>query len=305
MPEGHTLHRLARLHSRRYTGCEVKVSSPQGRFAADAARLDGQRFAGAEAHGKHLFHDYGPHGVVHVHLGLYGSFTEIRRALFHSPKRHEPPAATTLAGVRAAPSAGRRMEQPRFELPEPAPVGQVRMRVVGPTHVTDLRGPNRCELLSRAEVETITARLGPDPLRPDADPQRAVDRISSSRAPIAALLMDQAVLAGVGNVYRAEVLFRLQIDPMLPGRAVGPTRAGELWADLVGLMQHGVRTGRIDTVRPEHLPEAMGRAPREDRHGGEVYVYRRAGLLCHICGTAVAMTELLARKLYWCPHCQG
>jgi endonuclease-8 len=268
MPEGHTLHRLARLHSRRYTGREVKVSSPQGRFAADAAKLDGRRFAGAEAYGKHLFHDYGPHGVVHVHLGLYGSFAE-------------------------------------FELPEPAPIGQVRMRIVGPTHATDLRGPNQCELLSRAEVDTITARLGPDPLRPDADPQPAVEKISSSRAPIAALLMDQQILAGVGNVYRAEVLFRLQIDPMLPGGALGRTRAGELWADLVGLMQHGVRTGSIDTVRPEHLPEAMGRSPREDRHGGEVYVYRRAGMPCHICGTAVAMTELLARKLYWCPHCQG
>lgn len=266
MPEGHTLHRLASLHHGRYAGHQVKVSSPQGRFATEAAQLDGRVFVGAEAYGKHLFHDYGGLGVVHVHLGLYGGFTE-------------------------------------FELPEPAPVGLVRMRIVGPAHVTDLRGPNRCELLTPAEMDAITGRLGPDPLRPDADPEPALERIARSAAPIAVLLMNQVVLAGVGNVYRAEVLFRLGIDPMLPGRKVG--REPELWDDLVALMAHGVRTGVIDTVRPEHLPEAMGRAPREDRHGGEVYVYRRAGMPCHVCATTVAMRELQARKLYWCPSCQS
>ncbi|MGH3469166.1 MAG: Fpg/Nei family DNA glycosylase [Thermocrispum sp.] len=267
MPEGHTLHRLARLHAGRYAGHRVTVSSPQGRFAAGAAQLDGQVFTGAQAYGKHLFHDYGGHGVVHVHLGLYGGFTE-------------------------------------FELPEPDPVGQVRMRIVGPRHATDLRGPNRCELLTDAEADAITARLGSDPLRPDADPAPAFDRIARSAAPIAGLLMDQEVLAGVGNVYRAEVLYRHGLNPMLPGRAAGRERAAELWDDLVVLMAEGVRIGRIDTVRPEHLPEVTGRAPREDRHGGEVYVYRRAGLPCHVCGATVVMRELLGRKLYWCPSCQ-
>lgn len=266
MPEGHTLHRLARLHNQRYAGHKVQVSSPQGRFAVEAERLDGRLFAGAEAYGKHLFHDYGPYGVVHVHLGLIGMVTE-------------------------------------FALPEPAPVGQVRMRLVGPTHGTDLRGPNLCELVSGAYIDICTSKLGPDPLRDDADPEVAAARIGRSAKPIAALLLDQAVVAGVGNVYRAELLFRHGIDPMTPGRAV-VGRWPELWQDLVPLMQHGVRTGSIDTVRPEHMPEATGREPRADRHGGEVYVYRRAGMPCHVCGTEVAMTELMARKLYWCPTCQ-
>lgn len=267
MPEGHTLHRLARLHTRRYAGHQVRVGSPQGRFAAGAALVDGRRFGGAQAYGKHLFHDYGEFGVVHVHLGLYGAFTEFRR-------------------------------------PEPAPVGEVRMRLVGPTHATDLRGPTRCELLTRPEVDAITARLGPDPLRKDADPAVAAARIGRSSAPIAGLLMNQQVVAGVGNVYRAEVLYRHGLGPMTPGRAAAG-RWPELWADLVQLMRHGVRTGSIDTVRPEHMPEVTGRAPREDRHGGEVYVYRRAGMPCHVCATEVQMTVLQGRKLYWCPGCQG
>lgn len=267
MPEGHTLHRLARLHQRRYAGAPVSVGSPQGRFTAEAAKLDGQVLTSAEAHGKHLFHHYGPLGTVHVHLGLYGTFAE-------------------------------------STLPEADPVGQVRMRLAGRTHWTDLRGPNRCELLDAAQVDAIKARLGPDPLRRDAKPDRAWERISRSRSSVAALLMDQAVLAGVGNVYRAEVLFRHGVAPLAPGRALDRALWDDMWADLVTLMRAGVRVGRIDTVAPEHLPAAMGRAPREDRHGGEVYVYRRTGMPCLVCGTAVAYQDLAGRKLYWCPTCQ-
>lgn len=268
MPEGHTLHRLARLHQRRYAGTRVRVGSPQGRFAASASVVDGEVLERAEAHGKHLFHVYGPDRVVHVHLGLYGTFTEA-------------------------------------ELPVAEPRGQVRMRVVGGTHWTDLRGPTACELLTDVEVAALRDRLGPDPLRSDADPDRAWRRISRSRTSIAALLMDQKVLAGVGNVYRAEVLFRHGIPPRTPGRELGADRWERIWTDLVELMTDGVRLGRIDTVRPEHTPEATGRAPRQDRHGGEVYVYRRAGQPCLLCGTEVATAELSGRKLYWCPTCQS
>jgi endonuclease-8 len=267
MPEGHTLHRLARLHQRRYAGAPVTVCSPQGRFTAEAALLTGRTMVAAEAYGKHLFHDYGPHGVVHVHLGLYGTFTEA-------------------------------------VLPQQPPVGQVRMRLAGRTHGTDLRGPTRCELLTEGEVDAIVARLGPDPLREDADPDRAWQRVSRSRTAIGSLLIDQSVVAGIGNVYRAEVLFRHGVAPTLAGRSVEHARWQAMWDDLVTLMRGGVRSGRIDTVAHEHLPEVTGRAPRRDRHGGEVYVYRRDGQPCLVCGTSVARSVLAGRNLYWCPVCQ-
>ena len=265
MPEGHTLHRLAKLHQRRYAGATVRVSSPQGRFSASL--VDGRLFERAEAHGKHLFHVYGPDATVHVHLGLYGTFTE-------SPH------------------------------PVTEPVGAVRMRLVGPTHWTDLRGPTRCEVLTDVEVAALHARLGPDPLRRDAKPDLAYARVSGSRQSIAVLLMDQTVLAGVGNVYRAEVLFRHGVHPFVPGNKVDRALWDDLWRDLVVLMSAGVKAGYIDTVRPEHLPEVTGRAPRQDRHGGEVYVYRRTGQPCLLCGTPVAAAELAGRNLYWCPTCQ-
>jgi endonuclease-8 len=267
VPEGHTLHRLARLHRRRFGGHPVAVSSPQGRFATSAQIVDGRVLAAAEAHGKHLFHRYGPDLVVHVHLGLYGAFSDVA-------------------------------------LPPQEPRGVVRMRMVGRTHYADLRGPTVCELITDDEATAIRARLGEDPLRRDADPDRAWARISRSRAPLATLLMDQSVIAGVGNVYRAEVLFRHGLDPQLPGRSIGRQRWDAVWADLVTLMRDGVRRGRIDTVAPEHHPRRTGRAPRRDRHGGEVYAYRRAGAPCLVCGTPIARAAHAARNLFWCPTCQ-
>jgi endonuclease-8 len=266
MPEGHTLHRLARLHQRRYAGAPVSVSSPQGRFA-DSKAVDGLVLHRTSAWGKHLFHHYADGRTVHVHLGLYGKFTEWAV----SPD-------TVI----------------------PAPVGQVRMRMVGTEYGTDLRGPIVCEVIDEAQINHVISRLGPDPLRRDADPARAWARVKASRRPIGALLMDQTVIAGVGNVYRNELLFRHRIDPYRPGRAVGEAEFSAAWTDLVALMKVGLRRGRIITILPEHdygLPSISPRRPR-------TYVYRRAGDPCRICGTMISTAELEGRNLFWCPTCQ-
>jgi endonuclease-8 len=116
--------------------------------------------------------------------------------------------------------------------------------------------------------------------------------------------MDQTVLSGVGNVYRAEVLFRQRIRPHVEGRKLTRRSWDGIWQDLITLMPQGVLDNRIDTVRPEHTPEAMGRPPREDDHGGEVYVYRRAGMPCLVCGSRIRTEVLAGRNLFWCGRCQ-
>ncbi|NUT42220.1 MAG: Fpg/Nei family DNA glycosylase [Thermoactinospora sp.] len=179
----------------------------------------------------------------------------------------------------------------------------VRLRITHRARIADLRGATACELLD--DRTALLARLGPDPLRDDAEPWLAFHRVRRSRLPIAALLMDQKVIAGVGNVYRAEVLFRHGIDPGKPGERVSAAEWESIWRDLVELMAEGVRLNRIDTVRPEHTPEEMGRPPRVDDHGGEVYVYRRAGQPCHVCGTEIRTAVLATRNLFWCPRCQS
>ena len=267
MPEGHVVHRLARRYSSAFRGHHVTVTSPQGRFAEGAAAVSGHVCTGAEAYGKHLFLTFDDDRSIHIHLGLYGKVTFGR------------------------------------QIP-PDPVGLVRLRIEGGGRWADLRGPSVCDLFLPGDVESILARLGPDPIRSDADPERAWKRLAASRAPIGSLLMDQSVFAGCGNIYRAEVLFRARINPYRESRTLSHQRFEELWSDLSHLMKLGVRRGRIDTVRPEHEPEVMGRESRQDPHGGEVYVYRRAGQPCWVCGTKVRTADMQGRSLYWCSRCQ-
>ncbi|WP_055703086.1 MULTISPECIES: Fpg/Nei family DNA glycosylase [Streptomyces] len=268
MPEGHTIHRLAADHRDRFAGRPVRATSPQGKFSDSAALVTGQVMDGAEAHGKHLFLGFEGTGWIHVHLGLFGKYA-------------------------------------LGEVPAPPPTDTVRLRLANDTYYADLRGPTTCALVTDEEKQAIHDRLGPDPLRDADGPEKAWRRVSRSRTTVAALLMDQKVIAGVGNVYRAEVLFRHGIDPYTPGKDLTEAQWTAIWADLVELMREGVRLNRIDTVRPEHTPEAMGRPPRVDDHGGEVYVYRRATMPCHICGGEIRTADLAARNLFWCPTCQG
>ncbi len=260
MPEGHTLHRLARDHDRWFAGERVAVSSPQGRFAG-AGLIDGEVFAGAEAHGKHLFHRYAGGEVVHVHLGLFGRFTH-----------HEPPP--------------------------PAPRDTVRMRIASGGHVIDLVGATACEVLTPDEVEGIRARLGPDPLRRDADPDLAFAALGRRSVGIGRALMDQAVLAGVGNVYRAELLYVHGLHPEVPARAIDRETWTSMWGTLVRWMRDGVRSGRIVTVDPAEVGTPKRRLTREEA----TYVYRSER--CIRCGSDVRRWDLAGRWAYACETCQ-
>jgi len=286
LPEGHSLHRLARSLTRSFAGQVVSTTSPQGRFVEGAARLDQAVLTKAEAWGKHLVVTFDEGQLLHVHLGLYGAWV-------------------------------------RYSGPVPEPVGALRLRMVGERYYADLRGPTACELLDPLEVEALYSRLGPDPLRKDADVGAAWARISRSRAPIGSLLMDQSVIAGIGNVYRAELLYRHGVSPFTEGRSLSQETFLAMWSDLVMLMKDGVRRGRIVTLDPDDVA-AIGeldgdrQAPDDpDLDGGEdtvarrrlrrntgVYVYRRNGRPCLRCGTAIALQELQGRNLFWCPSCQ-
>lgn len=266
MPEGHVIHRLAHALTESFGGRAVAVSSPQGRFADESRMLDGQVLEGADAVGKHLLVDFEP-GTVWIHLGLIGKF--------------------------------------RFtdEFPPPNP-RTLRLRIDDGGRAADLRGPQWCRLVTPGQRAEVVQASGPDPLRPDADPARAWRVVNRTRKPFAAVLMDQKAFAGVGNIFRAEVLYRHRIDPYLPAAELPREVFDSVWADLAVLMRAAVGVGRIDTVHERHSPEATGRPARVDAHGGEVYVYRRAGLPCHVCGTPVAHADLAGRNLYWCPVCQ-
>jgi endonuclease VIII len=272
MPEGHTLFALARDLDSAFADTQPAVSSPQGRFAAGAGLLDGRGFVHATSWGKHLFAEFEGDAWLHVHLGLIGTFT-----------------------IDARPYAG-----------EPPVVGQVRLRLATPEHVGDLRGPNLCAVITPDQVEAVTARLGPDPLRPDPGPEESWRRVSRSGRSIAELLMDQAVVAGIGNVYRSEVLFRQRVSPFRPGREIRRSTWEAIWADLVELMPLGVATGKIITIaeQEEQVRADIARGEVDRLEERTSYVYRRAGEACRVCGSKVRTQLVAGRNLFWCGRCQ-
>lgn len=286
MPEGHTVHRLADAFTAHFVGDVLQASSPQGRFTDGAAVLDGRRLLQAEAWGKQMFLLFEPDVWLRVHLGMYGMWR------FSGPG---------LAGI------GRRT---RGEAPEedeegrPIPRGVVRLRLASPTHLGDLSGPSVCALQSPEEKRATIASIGPDPLRPGARVKRAWDVVSASKMPIGQLLMRQEVVGGIGNIYRAELLFRARIEPHRPGRELTRGQWDALWRDAKALLRDGVRDGVIITTRPKDRPPGIPVVGRRMRRDARSYVAFRNGEPCRICGTPIRMEVMAGRKLYWCPTCQ-
>jgi endonuclease-8 len=263
MPEGHTIHRIAKDHTPLLVGMPVRVSSPQGRFETDAARVDGLVLENLEAYGKHLFYWWSNGDIGHVHLGLFGKFRVAK-----GPEATEP-------------------------------VGMVRMRLRTELATIDLAGPTDCTIGTREDRAAILARLGPDPLRRDAKPEVAIERMAKSKQPLGALLLDQKVLAGIGNVYRAEALFVNGIHPSRPGAETDPIELRALWTTMVAMLRKGVKDNRIVTVDPRELDLPRG---RRLRRGEATYVYHRDR--CLRCATVVQTVALAGRPCYFCPTCQ-
>lgn len=296
MPEGHSVHRIARQFALHFVGKKVAASSPQGRFAAGSAQLDGHVMTAAKAVGKQMFLEFDHDLWLRVHLGMYGAWDfagDITAdATIGAPRR-----------TRLRMAEQEKLEEPSDVFP-PEPIGAVRVRLLTDATCADLRGPTACEVLTPDHVQAVIDKLGPDPLV--NDPAQAEERflatVRKKPTPICLLLMDQSVVSGIGNVYRAELLFRARLNPHIPGRELPEQTIRALWRDWDHLLRVGVATGQMmtmDGLSPEAYDGAM--ASRSDRH----WVYHRAGLPCRVCGTAIVMEEIGGRKLYWCPKDQA
>lgn len=243
MPEGHLIHRYAREQHAALAGQVLAVSSPQGRV--DTGPYDGRPLRAVEAHGKHLLYHVADAPTLHVHLGMRGLFL-----------RYDDPAVPPRTGVR--------------------------LRLAGPAVAYDLIAPVRCEPLAADAERALRASLGPDPLRADADPGEAVRRLVAARAAVGAALLDQAVWAGIGNAWRAELLFLAGLDP--DARDVGPDAARRLWNLATRFLALGRDAGQV--VSDPDAPD-------------ERWVYKRAA--CRRCGAPVRTWQLGGRTAYACP----
>jgi endonuclease-8 len=245
VPEGHLLHRYADQMALDLAGAPVTASSPQGRF--DAGAVDGLVLERVEAAGKHLLHAFRNGPVVHVHLGLRGLYL-----------RHDDPAAPPRAGVR--------------------------LRLAGVRAAWDLIAPSACEVLDDAAAARLLTGLGPDPLRDDADEDDAVRRLLAARGALGAALLDQSVWAGIGNAWRAELLFVARLDPDTPCSRLDDRRARALWRLSRELLALGRDAGQV--VSDPSAPD-------------ERWVYKRE--VCRSCGAPVRTWTLGGRTAYACP----
>lgn len=332
MPEGHSVHRIARQFGVNFVGTAPEVTSPQGRFAQGAEILSHREMTDARAVGKQMFLEFDGEHWLRVHLGIYGAWNfagdvaidpEIQ---LHNTKFGRGRLGQTgMAGAIDSPvdndgedsvtsiGAPRRARVHMAEVDRadatngafpPEPVGQVRVRVLNDNVCADLRGPTTCEVLTPAEVDAVVQKLGPDPANAntEAERQRFVARAQKKKTPIGLVLMDQSIIAGIGNVYRAEMLFRARLDPHAPANTLDTVVLEELWDDWAHLLEIGITVGQmitIDGLEGEAYRRAL--AERDERH----WVYKLEGTPCKRCGTNILLEEFGSRKLYWCPSCQS
>ena len=293
MPEGNEIHRWAERHAAAFAGKGVRVDGPQGRFR-DSDVLDGRKLRRVMAVGKHLGYDFGKGRILHVHLGLQGDFTEgsgllpeIRGAV--RLRMWNAAAVKRLAVPGVSKRHGWYSSDDGTGYLDAAEVAWI-----------ELRGPSDCSIFSEQKWEALLKRLGPDPLNGDG-PEAMIEKVRKSKKTIGELLMDQSVAAGVGNIYRAELLFRARLSPFTPGREVEATTLRSIWKEAGALMRAGMVDRRIVTTKVADRLHTKGKVLKEEAH----YVYRRKGLPCFICGTEVLKREMAGRNLFWCPVCQA
>ena len=239
----------------------MKAASPQGRFEHGASVINNKSLVTSEAWGKHLFLTFSGETILHIHLGLIGKFRP--QALEHDPS------------------------------------DTVRLRLEG-SRAWHLTGPQKCALITREESLRVIDDLGPDPLRRGSKWEDFASGLTNRKTPIAISLLDQSVIAGVGNVYRAEFLFLLGIHPERPSSDLAQTELKDLWKMSVSQLRQGVRLNRIVTVSQTDSGTSPGRLKPEDA----LYVYKREGQPCRRCGSLIRVAKLAGRSCWWCDSCQ-
>jgi endonuclease VIII len=259
VPEGDNLARISDVLRRSLVS--QTVSDARGRGRVQFGRLVGSRVTGVEARGKHLLIGFDNGLTLHTHLGLHGSWHRYRPG---ENWRQAPSRAGAVVETAAA--------------------------------VAVCFDPTTVELMeTRAlAIHPALARLGPDASTADFDPDEAMRRLGSAdRAQVAIgdALLDQKILAGVGNVIRSEVCFIERVDPFRP----------------VADVDVGARRRLLDRSAAILKANRGGGARVTTSSGtaGRLYVYRRSGRPCFRCGTLIASRiSAGGRRVYWCPSCQ-
>lgn len=243
----------------------------RGQEAVLRTRLTGRRIAAVRRRAKYLVLDL-DQGRLIIHLGMTGQ-------IFAAPAGPLPVNGLPLL---------------------PDKHTHVVLRLTGPmcVYFRDIRQFGRLRLVSDPEEERLFARLGPEPLGRAFSPQTLRQGFSGKKAPVKALLLNQQVVAGLGNIYADEALFRARIHPQTPGRRITPGQARTLHQAIRQTLSEAIRF-RGTTMSDYYDPES--------RKGGfqdRLQVYGRPGEPCPNCGRPLRKSRIAQRGTHWCAHCQ-
>jgi formamidopyrimidine-DNA glycosylase len=231
-----------------------------------AAELQGELVAAVERRGKYLVVRFETGRVLLVHLRMTGSF-------LHAPHG-------TLQ-------------------PDPHRRAVVRLDDGSDVAYRDVRRFGTWLLLEPSEVDLyLDAKVGVEPLEPVFTVPHLGERLARRRAPVKAVLLDQRTLAGLGNIYVDEALWRARISPLRPAESLDRDELRRLHRAIRAALEHGIaRQG--STLRDYRLPDGGGGTMQD-----EFKVYGRAGEPCDRCGAPIAKTRVGGRGTWFCPTCQ-
>ena len=269
MPEGDTIFRAARTLHRALQGEQV-TGFVSVYPALMRHSVIGQPISGVSSVGKHLLIGFGGGLVLRTHMRMNGSWHLYRR--------------------------GARWRRPRGD-----------MRIVITTAALEAVGFSIpvAEFIQESELarHEPLAALGPDILDADFDPAEALRRMrAAGTAEIAEVLLNQRVLAGIGNVYKSEILFTCRVNPFSPANALDDAVLEGLVATAVRFLRANVSDTRAPMTTYTGFRRTTNRANPSER----LWVYGRAGKPCRRCGEPIRMRRqgAHARSTYWCPGCQ-
>lgn len=261
MPEGDSIRRLADTMDENFSGEEVMISTPRGAYPEIVERLSGRNLLEADAVGKNLFLKFPDDEWVHIHLGLFGKV------------RFGNTIIDNTGGVTTVKNAS-------------LPASRTDLQISTEKKSVSFSSLMRCDLINSEERKVVLERLGPDPLSRnmgEEEREAFIKNFSKSRKAVADALLDQSLVAGVGNILRAEILHNLGMYPFRRSDEFSEEELNQLWDEVVRMMKKSVKDGRIP-----------------------IKIYRRGSSRrrCPDCGELVKKERFRGRTLHHCETCQ-
>ncbi len=284
LPEVETVRRGLAPVMERAAFARVELRRPDLRFPLPddfIGRLSGARIEALSRRGKYMTASLSSGETLIMHLGMSGRFT------LRGDRAAAPPGAFHFAEP-----ANPAHDHVAFDLDGPA--GRWRVEY------NDPRRFGFMDLAPTAALEECRhfKGMGPEPLSPSFTPPRLRERLAGRAAPLKAALLDQAVVAGLGNIYVCEALFRARLSPRRAARTVGPARAEALHRAITEVLDAAIAAGG-STLRDFAASDGtLGYFQHT------FSVYDREGAPCPACGTAIRRLVQSGRSTFYCPACQ-